>query len=184
VTKPQDECQESAPGEFQVRIRPLAAGDGDGCAGAWLDAARFYAAMDPDSFQIPSEVGLADWFEQYNTIDDPDALRLAATVEDELAGFVIAELQAPLPDADRQMVRAVTCPGVYVSALVVAERYRRSGIGTALMTAVEQWAASRGANLVSLDTNLRSPLSVPFYENRMGYTRHAIIFRKTLGHTQ
>jgi GNAT superfamily N-acetyltransferase len=184
VTKPQDECQESAPGEFQVRIRPLAAGDGGGCAGAWLDAARFYAAMDPDSFQIPSEVGLADWFEQYNTIDDPDALRLAATVEDELAGFVIAELQAPLPDADRQMVRAVACPGVYVSALVVAERYRRSGIGTALMTAVEQWAASRGANLVSLDTNLRSPLSVPFYENRMSYTRHAIIFRKSLGHTQ
>ena len=163
-------------------IRPLAAGDGEGCAGAWLDAARFYTAMDPDSFQIPAEDGLADWFEQYNTADDPNALRLAAMVRDELAGFVMAELQAPLPDANRQMVRAVTCASVYVSALIVAERYSRSGIGTALMTEVERWATSRGAHLVSLDTNLRSPLSVPFYENRMGYTRHAVIFRKAVGH--
>ena len=44
----------------------------------------------------------------------------------------------------------------------------------------EQWARSRGAALVSLDTNLRSPLSVPFYEDRMGYARHAVIFRKVL----
>ena len=55
-------------------------------------------------------------------------------------------------------------------------------LGTALMTAVERWAARCGANLVSLDTNLRSPLSVPFYEDRMGYTRHAVIFRKAVGH--
>jgi GNAT superfamily N-acetyltransferase len=178
VTKPRDE----SPGKFQVGIRPLAPGDGEGCAGAWLDAARFYTAMDPDNFQIPSEAGLADWFEQHNVTDDPNALRLAATVHDEVAGFVLAELQAPLPHADRQMVRAVTCASVYVSALVVADRYRRSGIGTALMTAVEEWAASHGANLVSLDTNLRSPLSVPFYENKLGYTRHAVIFRKALGH--
>jgi GNAT superfamily N-acetyltransferase len=182
VTKPQGECPESEAGEFQVGIRPLAAGDGEGCADAWLDAARFYAALDPESFQVPSEAGLADWFEQYNTAPDPNALRLAATVEGHLAGFVVAELQAPLPDADRQMVKAVACAGVYVSVLVVAERYRRSGIGTALMTAVERWAASRDANLVSLDTNLQSPLSVPFYENRMGYTRHAVIFRKALRH--
>lgn len=30
------------------------------------------------------------------------------------------------------------------------------------------------------DTNLSSPLSVPFYENRMGFTRQAVILRKAL----
>ena len=38
----------------------------------------------------------------------------------------------------------------------------------------------RGAEVVTLDTNLRSPLSVRFYENRMGYQRHGVIFRKEL----
>jgi len=38
----------------------------------------------------------------------------------------------------------------------------------------------RGAAVVTLDTNLRSPLSVPFYENRMGYQRRGVIFRKEL----
>lgn len=70
---------------------------------------------------------------------------------------------------------------VYVNALVVAEHYRRAGVGTALMAAVEDWARDRGAAMVSLDTNLRSPLSVPFYEHRMNYYRHGVIFRKLLG---
>jgi GNAT superfamily N-acetyltransferase len=136
--------------------------------------------MDPESFQVPAEAGLADWFEQQNAKTDPNVLSLAAAVGGQVAGFVVAELQSPLPDADRQMVRAVASTGVYVSVLVVAERFRRAGVGTALMTAVERWAARRGANLVSLDTNLCSPLSVPFYEDRMGYTKHAVIFRKAL----
>ncbi len=78
------------------------------------------------------------------------------------------------------MVRAVASPHVYVSALAVAERYRRAGVGTALMSAVERWASSRGAALVSLDTSLHSPMAVPFYEHRMGYTRQTVTFRKAL----
>jgi hypothetical protein len=34
--------------------------------------------------------------------------------------------------------------------------------------------------LVALDTNLRSALSLPFYEDRLGYERHSVIFRKYL----
>jgi hypothetical protein len=48
------------------------------------------------------------------------------------------------------------------------------------MTAVEQWGIGHSAVLVALDTNLRSALSVPFYEDRLGYVRHAVIFRKYL----
>jgi len=66
------------------------------------------------------------------------------------------------------------------NALMVAESYRRAGAGTALMAAVERWGREHGAVLVALDTNLRSKLSVPFYEDRLGYVRHAVIFRKYL----
>jgi hypothetical protein len=37
----------------------------------------------------------------------------------------------------------------------------------ALMAAVEDRARGRGAAMVSVDTSLRSPVSLPFYENRM-----------------
>lgn len=54
------------------------------------------------------------------------------------------------------------------------------GAGTALMTAAEECARGNDAVLISLDTYLHSPLSVPFYEQRMGYRRQAIAFRKEL----
>ena len=163
-----------------VQVRQVEPGDGEGCARAWLDAARYYVDMDPESFQVPAEAGLAEWFEDQHAKTSPDLLTLAATVAGQVAGFVVAEFQPAMADGDRQLVKAAVLPRVYVGALVVADRYRRAGVGTALMTAVEQWAADRGAAMVSLDTNLRSPLSVPFYEDRMGYFRHGVIFRKLL----
>ena len=164
----------------EVEVRPLRAGDGAGCARAWLDAARYYVAMEPENFQLPAEEGLAGWFERDHSDDSRPVLRLVATVDGQVAGFVLAVLEAPLPDAHWQLVRAVADARVYVQALMVAERYRRGGVGTALMTAVEQWGSGHGAVLVALDTNLRSALSVPFYEDRLGYVRHAVIFRKYL----
>jgi hypothetical protein len=39
------------------------------------------------------------------------------------------------------------------------------------MEAVEEWARSRGAVIALVDTYIKSPLSMPFYEQRMGYSR-------------
>jgi hypothetical protein len=48
------------------------------------------------------------------------------------------------------------------------------------MQAVEGWARERGASLVSLETDIASPLSMPFYERRMAYQKRAVIFQKRL----
>lgn len=48
------------------------------------------------------------------------------------------------------------------------------------MTAAEEWARDNDAMIISPDTYLHSPLSVPFYEQRMGYRRRLIVFRKDL----
>jgi GNAT superfamily N-acetyltransferase len=162
-----------------IEVRAFRAGDGAGCARAWLDAARYYVGQDPQNFRLPAEAGLAEWFEHADGGGLP-ARRLVATAGGQVAGFVVATLEAPLPAARFQLLRTATCTCVYVGALAVAEEYRRAGVGTALMSAVEQWGREQGASLVTLDTNIRSPLSVPFYEDRMGYVRHGLIFRKAL----
>jgi len=54
------------------------------------------------------------------------------------------------------------------------------GAGTALLKAAESWGRERGAEIVRLDTYAHSPVSVPFYEERMGYTRRSIVFHKWL----
>ncbi len=46
------------------------------------------------------------------------------------------------------------------------------------MQAAEDWGRRKGAVVAVTDTNLCSPLSVPFYEHPMGYLRQAVILRK------
>jgi hypothetical protein len=53
-------------------------------------------------------------------------------------------------------------------------------IGSAPLTAVEEWAVAAGAAELSLDTYHASPLSIPFYDNRPGWSRHGVIYRKSL----
>jgi len=163
-----------------LQVRPVRPGDGPGCARAWLDAGRHYAALDPEQFQLPTEDGLADWFDRLHANLAADRMVYVASVEQDVAGFVSAVLNPPEPDAQWELIRHLGQRRVFVEVLVVAEPYRRRGIGTALMNETERWARRQGATSVSLRTNLRSPLSVPFYEERMGYTRDGAVFRKRL----
>jgi GNAT superfamily N-acetyltransferase len=55
--------------------------------------------------------------------------------------------------------------------LAVVEAGRRGGVATALMPAAHRWGAGHGAVLARLDTYAHSPVSMPFYEQRMGYPR-------------
>jgi GNAT superfamily N-acetyltransferase len=163
-----------------VQVRPVRPGDGAGCARAWVDAGRHYASIDSEQFQRPTEAGLAEWFERLHANLAADRVVLVACVQQHVVGFVSAVLNSPEPDAHWELIRLLSQSRVFVEALVVAEPYRRRGIGTALMNEIERWARRQGATSVSLRTNLRSPLSMPFYEERMGYTRDGAVFRKRL----
>jgi len=164
----------------QARVRPAATGDGPGCAEVWIDVGRYYTTLDPRIFQIPSSDGLADAFERDLADAVPGQLYLVAEVDGAVAGFLLAVLHEPGEHPERQLLRDLSQRRLFVQILAVAGPHRRAGVGTALMTAAEAWARDHNAAMVSLDTYLHSPTSVPFYENRMGYTRRAIIFRKEL----
>jgi GNAT superfamily N-acetyltransferase len=166
----------------QVRVRPASSGDGQGVARCWTDAGEYYEDLEPATFQVPDTPGLAGWFEQLLSAPRPDdELWLVAETGGEAVGFVTARLLPPDADATRQLVRDLGQVRVVVDALVVDARYRRRGIGTRLLGSVEEWARTRGAALLLLDTYAASPLSVPFYERRMGYARRSVRFQKALG---
>jgi hypothetical protein len=61
-----------------------------------------------------------------------------------------------------------------------ADAFKRIGVPSQLVEAAEEWGRSQGATVAICDTFIDSPLSMPFRENRMGYTRRAVIFRKPL----
>lgn len=63
----------------------------------------------------------------------------------------------------------------WIEEVMVAESYRRRGVGRALMDEFEAWARSRGSKLVGLATRR----AAPFYE-ALKYEPSATYFRKIL----
>lgn len=167
---------------MSVLVRRAAAGDGAARARLWTDSARFFVGIDPETAQEPEPHGLVEWHEGLyeRFADDPTVLMLVAEVDGEVVGAVTARTFDPVPSAGWQVMRDLGQRRVHVDALTVAGSARRAGVGTALMTAVERWAVEQGAVAVTLETGVRNPTSVPFYEERMGYTRQEIVFRKPL----
>jgi GNAT superfamily N-acetyltransferase len=171
-----------------ITVRPVRPGDGMGCAQAWRDAGRLYATLVPEVIHEPATEGLTDWFEKLigAACDEPDdsTLWLVAEVRSKAGSQVVGAIEAavapPRADGRWQLQRDLSRTRLIINALVVTDGYRRRGVGTALLTAAEEWGRKRGATVAVTDTNLHSPLSVPFYEDRMGYLRQAVLLRKAL----
>ena len=95
-------------------------------------------------------------------------------------GFVEAQILPPAEDAHRQLMREMSEPMLKVDSILVLERERGAGVGTALMSATESWGRERGATRAVVISYANSPSSVSFYEARMGYERHTVGFRRAL----
>jgi len=61
---------------------------------------------------------------------------------------------------------------IEITDLVIDAAARRSGLGRALVTAGEQWAAQHGLHTMMVRSNVVRPESHPFYEG-IGYQRTA-----------
>ena len=114
------------------------------------------------------------------TARSEDAVWLVAELDGRVVGVVAARLEHPSEAAERQLLRDLGRVRLYVDALGVEEASRRRGVGARLMHAVEEWGRDRGAVRSVLTTYHASPLSVPFYEQGLGYERRSIVFEKRL----
>jgi len=107
-------------------------------------------------------------------------LALVAEVDGEVAGYLEASVQPPIDTARWQAQRDLGETRLAINFVGTADAYKRQGVATQLVAAAEEWGRSQGATVAICDTYIDSPLSVPFWERRMGYERRAIIFRKRL----
>jgi len=164
-----------------VELRAARPGDGAALAVAWLDNAQYYVERFPDDFRVPDEDGLEAWFEE-GLAERLSAteLHLVATVDGAVAAFVYARLTLPDHHASRQMLADYPHPRVHVEALGTANAYQRQGLATLLVEAVEAWARDHDARAISAETYLDSPVSIPFWEERMGYRRRSVKLTKRL----
>jgi GNAT superfamily N-acetyltransferase len=164
-----------------LRIRPVAPGDGEGLARVWTDICSYYLELDRDLFQIPETEGLAESFEHDITSGLPETeISLVAELEGNVVGWVWAQILPPADDAKFQLLRELGTHRLVIEALAVLREHWRGGIGERLVGEVEEWARQRGATISNLDTYIHSPVSVPFYEQGVGYSRRSLRLQKRL----
>lgn len=166
---------------LEITVRPWRTGDGEGLASAWLDAARYYAELAPDTFRVPDADGLPEFFERRMAEDgEAGELHLVAEVGDQVVASAWARIEPPVDSARYQLQRQLTQTRLIVDGIVVAEAFRRSGVGVRLMDALETWGRERGATVALLDTYPESAVSLPFFQERMGYRRRSLRLLKAL----
>jgi GNAT superfamily N-acetyltransferase len=102
---------------------------------------------------------------------DPSLSLIVAELDGEIAGFGALHTQNLIERDDI---------GSHVAALVVAERFRRRGVGEALMEALEDEARARGSRYLALNTAHRRADAHAFYE-ALGYDHTGRRYGKELG---
>ena len=163
----------------EIVLRQATRDDAQALAELSNESSAFYARLAPELFAEGDHTGFAEWIA--DTWDDgPGTLALVAEIDGAIAGYLEATIQEPEPWARFFGSRDLRERRLFVNAVLTVARYRRRGVATVLVERAEDWGRERGATVVLLDTWADSPVSVPFWEQRMRYRRRSIVFRKQL----
>jgi len=133
---------------WQGQIRHAGAEDAEGVAGLAAELAQSFA-FSPESFRANYPSLLAE----------PGACLLLAADGHESLGYLLGF---------RHLTFYANGPVAWVEEVVVRSRDRGRGVGGALVSAFEQWAAGQGCALVALATRR----AAPFYR-AVGYEESA-----------
>jgi ribosomal protein S18 acetylase RimI-like enzyme len=160
-------------------VRQAQPGDGLGIANVHLDTATTLRQLDDSRFKLPDTDGMGTWIDADLATMGEGWICFVAEEDGAIVGQVEAKVHAPLDSARYQTMSNLADIRGEVNSLGVLENHRRRGIARALMSAAEDWLKDHGARVVTLDTLMRSPESVPFYDS-IGYERVSIIFERRL----
>ena len=165
--------------EAEIVLRPATPADAPALAALSIESSAYYAGLAPELFAEAETDGFAEWISAVWD-DGPGTLALVAEVEGAVVGYLEAVVQEP--EAWRRFfgARDFRERRLFVNALLTAAAYRHRGVATMLVESAEDWERERGATVALLDTWIDSPVSIPFWEQRMRYERRTVVFRKAL----
>ena len=143
----------------EISVREAQPADADALARVHADVARYYDERGPHYF-------------------DEGQLRLVAEVEGEVVGALTARLLEPVTVGGD--ARGESEKRLRIDYLATAPASRRAGIGTRLVEAAESWGRRVGATIAETTAFRGSALSIPFWEDRMGYEELPMSLEKRL----
>jgi GNAT superfamily N-acetyltransferase len=163
-----------------IAVRPARPGDGAALAQIHADMGAYYVTLAPGHFQQPQTEGLAEALDAEARTLAEDHVHLVAEVAGEVVGALFARLLAGDPDAEHQITPDSGEVRLRIEYVATAESHRRSGVGTRLVQEAETWGRARGATVAETWTYRDSPLSAPFWTERMAYEERSVNLRKSL----
>jgi len=164
----------------RITVRARRPGDGEALTRIHRDMAAYYADLAPHDFQMPMLEGFAEELDAEAARTDDTTLHLVAEVDGEVVGALVARLLPPEDGAERQIAPDLGETRLRIDYVATDDAHRRHGVGTRLVETAEAWGRDGGATAAETWTYHRSPLSVPFWEQRMGYNERSVNLRKRL----
>jgi ribosomal protein S18 acetylase RimI-like enzyme len=160
---------ETAP----ITLRRARREDETALARIHAEVAQYYGSRTPGYFEIGE---LGDAVEA----TDENSLRLVAEADGQVVGALVARLIGPSEIDQRELASDSQEPRLRIEYLATAAPKRRQGVGTQLVHAAEEWGRRAGAEIAETTAFHGSALSLPFWEERMGYEERSVNLRKRL----
>jgi GNAT superfamily N-acetyltransferase len=165
----------------RIVLRERRPEDAPGIVRLSIESSAFYSKLAPELFTLAEEEGFVEWLNHdVEWLAKPTSFARVAEVDGAVAGYLEASVQQPDEAARFNGNRDLRERRLFINYVITAEAHKRTGVATALVEAAEAWGREHGATVALCDTYYDSPQSVPFWEQRMGYGRRGIIFRKPL----
>jgi len=140
-----------------------------------LENGRVHVLLDSTVYRVPDPEQVRKHFAaKFLAQDDPPSTMLVAVIDDAVLGLAEVALDPPPPA--HQILEPVLSGHVH---LVVAERARGLGLGTALAEAAHAWAASRGVRQLVAGIQSDNRPGLRFYES-LGYRNNGVVRIKDL----
>jgi GNAT superfamily N-acetyltransferase len=163
-----------------MEVRHARRGDGPGIASVHRENAAYYVDLAPALFRLPDKSGLDEFLEPGPDDNTSTSLYIVAVDNGEIIGSLYAVLLTPDETARFQSPSDMTEVRLFIHAVGVRQNRWRRGVATALVEAAEAWGRERNATVSLCDTWRESPVSLPFWEQRMGYQIRSVRLRKPL----
>lgn len=144
-----------------VIVRPATEDDLEVMGELWWEMAKFHSAALPIPMKSKAETSVQRRKYVQERLGDENSLTLVAETEGHIVGYCRANVGYYPPVYEPQLYGSI-------NELIVAERYRRRGIGEAMVGAARDWFKSWGVSRVEVGTMTGNPVSNAFWE-KMGF---------------